>query len=243
MQNQTIECACYPSNSRVFALKRIPQARCGPVLAMCHVVDVSRIRTDGVVIRGTANSYQVKQMAQHIMTNKFALPIAGNEVSIRSDLSHHVGTSPPAELPSNPTTMRRPPGQGTTGDFDREPEVLRLIIEQTPIAVIATDRQGTIQVWNSAATELFGYSQDEAIGQEVTIIIPELLIGSHRQGFEKAIKNGRTKYGERAVTMRPVCKSGERCFVNFSFSVLRDRSGDVFGAMATARKVVGVAAW
>lgn len=199
------------------------------------------VRNGGVVLRGTAKSYYAKQLSQNIIMREFSLPIAANDISVHSDFDREVGRSPVLAPSNAPMSRSHVPYPETTGVFDLGASALRLLIDHLPDAVIGTDRNGVIQVWNPAACELFGYSQDEAVGQNVAIIIPELLREAHRRGFEKAMTSGRTAYGGRAVTMRPIRKTGERQFVEFSFSVLRNREGNVFGAMAVARQVVGAA--
>ena len=42
------------------------------------------VRDGGVVIRGVANSYYVKQLAQHAVMQLVSLPIAANEIVVRS---------------------------------------------------------------------------------------------------------------------------------------------------------------
>jgi hypothetical protein len=46
------------------------------------------VRDGGVVIRGVANSYYVKQLAQHAVMQLVSLPIAANEIIV---LSVHLG--------------------------------------------------------------------------------------------------------------------------------------------------------
>ena len=46
-----------------------------------------------------------------------------------------------------------------------------------------------IQVWNSAAAELFGYLPEEAVGHSLDIIIPEHLRPAHWEGMVGAIEN------------------------------------------------------
>ena len=43
---------------------------------------------EGVVIRGVANSYYVKQLAQHAIMRKFALPVVANEITVPSTDRH-----------------------------------------------------------------------------------------------------------------------------------------------------------
>jgi len=40
------------------------------------------VRQGGVVIRGAANSYYVKQLAQHAVMQRVSLPIAANEIVV-----------------------------------------------------------------------------------------------------------------------------------------------------------------
>jgi len=42
---------------------------------------------------------------------------------------------------------------------------LRMHVEQTQMAVIETDNAAIITAWNPAATLIFGYQADEAIGK------------------------------------------------------------------------------
>ena len=114
-------------------------------------------------------------------------------------------------------------------------DLFRLVVEQAPDGIIFTDREGVIQIWNSAAAELFGYLPEEAVGRPLDIIIPEDLRHAHWEGFGKAMASGHTKHGARALKTRATHKAGDKLYVSLAFSVVRDREGKVLGAMATAR--------
>lgn len=114
----------------------------------------------------------------------------------------------------------------------------RLAVDQAPDAVIATDIQGLITIWNRAAEEIFGYGRDEVLGRSLDLIIPERFRQAHWEGFQKAVASGRTKHRGRAIKTRAQAKSGEKCYVDFAFSLLRGREGKVIGAVATARKSI-----
>src|SRR5688572_11139208 len=111
-----------------------------------------------------------------------------------------------------------------------------LIVDQAPDAIIFADGQGKIQVWNNAAVELFGHPQNEAIGRSLDIIIPEHLRHAHWESFGKALASGHTKHGRRALKTRATHKAGHKLYVSLAFSVVKDREGKVIGAMATARE-------
>ena len=69
----------------------------------------------------------------------------------------------------------------------------RKIVDGAPDAIIFADREGIIRLWNSGAEAIFGYSEIEAIGQDIDIIIPEKLRERHRQGYLKVMETGDSK--------------------------------------------------
>ncbi len=117
-------------------------------------------------------------------------------------------------------------------------DLFRLIVEQAPDGIIFADREGVVQVWNTAAAELFGYLPEEAIGRSLDIIIPEHLRQAHWEGFGKAVASGHTKHGGRALKTRATHKAGHKLYVSLAFSVVKDREGKVIGTMATAREFI-----
>ena|SRR5215471_16369183 len=54
-------------------------------------------------------------------------------------------------------------------------------LETVPDAMILSDQEGRILLANSNAERMFGYSQDELVGQEVEILMPERFRTRHRQ--------------------------------------------------------------
>src|SRR5436190_23641982 len=46
------------------------------------------------------------------------------------------------------------------------------IVESSDDAIIAKTLDGVISAWNAAAERMFGYTEREAIGQPITMIVP-----------------------------------------------------------------------
>jgi len=114
-------------------------------------------------------------------------------------------------------------------------DVFQAIVEQAPDAIIVTDRDGAIRVWNRGAETIFGYAAAEVLGANLDLIIPERLRAAHWAGFEKAIQTGETKYSGRVLTTRSVHKDGSRLYVDLSFGLVRDAGGTVTAVFAIGR--------
>lgn len=113
----------------------------------------------------------------------------------------------------------------------------RQIVEAVGDAVIFADRDGIIRLWNRAAEGIFGYTEKEAVGQSLDLIIPERQREAHWKGYGKAMLNGATKYGSEALSVPAVTKDGERISIEFTINLLRDPDGKVLGPVAVVRDV------
>ena len=109
------------------------------------------------------------------------------------------------------------------------------IIDQAPDAIIVSDRQGRIQLWNAAAERLFGHASAQAIGESLDIIIPERLRAAHWRAFDRAMESGQTRYGGRTLTTRSMRRDGAKQYVDMSFALIKDETGAVTGALAFVR--------
>lgn len=111
------------------------------------------------------------------------------------------------------------------------------IVQQTQIAVIFSDRQGVIQLWNSGAEAMFGYTADESIGQSLDIIVPERQRARHWEGYDKVMASGASKYGREMLAVPATRKDGTRISIEFTIVLVRSPSGDVLGAAAIMQDV------
>jgi len=67
---------------------------------------------------------------------------------------------------------------------------LRAIIETAPAAITVTDERGVIKSLNPAAEKVFGYTQDEVVGQSVNILMPTSYREEHDEHIDKYLKTG-----------------------------------------------------
>jgi PAS domain S-box-containing protein len=120
---------------------------------------------------------------------------------------------------------------------DDKNTLCRQIVETAGDAVIFTDRDGIIRLWNRGAEGIFGYTEEEAIGQSLDLIIPERQQEVHWKGYGKAMLNGFSKYGSEILSVPAVTKDGERIYIEFTINLLRDGAGKVLGPAAVVRDV------
>ena len=111
--------------------------------------------------------------------------------------------------------------------------LLAAIVESSHDAIVSKSLNGVITSWNKGAERLFGYAAEEAVGQNITLIIPP-----ERRDEERTIVEQLTR-GERVddfetVRMR---KDGTLLDVSLTISPMKDAAGRVVGASKLARDI------
>src|ERR1700704_4733499 len=111
--------------------------------------------------------------------------------------------------------------------------LLAAIVESSHDAIVSKSLNGVITSWNKGAERLFGYAAEEAVGQNITMIIPP-----ERRDEERTIVEQLTR-GERVdrfetVRMR---KDGSLLDVSLTISPMKDAAGVIVGASKLARDI------
>lgn len=114
----------------------------------------------------------------------------------------------------------------------------RTLAREAPDAIVYADAEGVIAFWNKGAERLFGFSEAEALGKTLDIIIPEALRKRHWDGYAATVRSGTTRYGSGDLLSVPALrKDGARISVEFTILPLRDRDDRILGIAATLRDV------
>jgi PAS domain S-box-containing protein len=87
-------------------------------------------------------------------------------------------------------------------------------------AIIISDAKGNITLWNPAAERMFGFTQSEALGQSLDLIIPERLRGRHWDGYHQTMATGQTRYGNDVLRVPAVDKVGRSLSIAFTVALL-----------------------
>ncbi len=116
------------------------------------------------------------------------------------------------------------------GETDR---LLASIVESSDDAIYAKTLNGTLLSWNAGAERIFGYSAEEAIGKNVSILVPPDLPDEVPALLKKIGQGERIAHYE-TVRLR---KDGSHVNVSMSLSPLADEDGKITGASSLARDI------
>jgi len=167
---------------------------------------------------------QVVGLANHTMLITKAgrrLPIDDTAAPIRDDRGELVGVV----LVFRDTSERR--------EIELGRAYLAAIVESSSDAIISKTLEGVITSWNKGAEQIFGYTAEEAIGRNVTMLFPPEL-----QSEEIDIL-GKMRRGERIDHYETIrrTKDGRNIVVSLSDSPIKDSLGSVIGVAKIARDI------
>jgi len=111
--------------------------------------------------------------------------------------------------------------------------MLATIARECDEAIVCSGRGGDIQIWNQAAEELFGWTEQEAVGSSVNLVVP----GDLRREADEVMKRAWAGSVLRRVETVRVCKHASKVEVSISLLPLRDKEGQVFAVSQVVRDI------
>ncbi|HVD92745.1 MAG TPA: PAS domain S-box protein [Vicinamibacterales bacterium] len=110
---------------------------------------------------------------------------------------------------------------------------LRAVVESSDDAIITKDLNGTITSWNPAAERMFGYTEAEALGRSIRMLIPDEL------QEEEDLVLARIRAGEKIEHYQTIRqhRDGTRLTISLTVSPIRDQRGEIVGASKVARDI------
>jgi PAS domain S-box-containing protein len=112
---------------------------------------------------------------------------------------------------------------------------LNQLVEAVGDAIVVCDASGAITLWNPAAERMFGFSQAEAVGQSLDLIIPERQRQRHWDGYNKTMETGQTKYGHDVLRVPALHKEGRPLSIAFTVALLYSPEKTVSAIVAIIR--------
>src|SRR6266851_9841967 len=109
------------------------------------------------------------------------------------------------------------------------------LVEAIGDAIVVSDANGAINLWNPAAVRLFGFTQAEALGNSLDLIIPERLRERHWAGYRRTMASGETRYGHDLLRVPAVHKDGRALSIAFTVGLLHGPQREATGIVAVIR--------
>jgi PAS domain S-box-containing protein len=110
---------------------------------------------------------------------------------------------------------------------------LSFIVESSFDAIVGTDLEGCVTSWNGAAEQLYGYSSEEAIGNDVL----DLVTSGEDGGYDDVLSRWRAGDLVELDDFPARRKNGDTVEIYVTVSPVRDASGSVIGSASIARDV------
>jgi hypothetical protein len=110
---------------------------------------------------------------------------------------------------------------------------LASIIDSSEDAILSKDLNGIITSWNRGAENIYGYTAEEIVGKNISLLTPPDRPDEISEILKKIAQGESTEHYESVR----VTKDGRHLNVSISVAPLRDAAGNIVGASAIARDI------
>lgn len=135
--------------------------------------------------------------------------------------------------PVVPTYRARPSaGERSTPPADLKQQLAAMLVESSDDAIIAMTPESVITTWNRSAQRLYGYTANEAVGRNVSFLLPPDRLGEV-DGIQLQVATG----GGQEYETKRVHKDGHLIDVSIAASPILDSVGKMVGLSARSRNI------
>ena len=115
-------------------------------------------------------------------------------------------------------------------DSDRARRRVTATVNASLDAIVVADGEGTIIDWNDAASEVFGYAREMAVGRDMAVmIVPESLREAHRAGMQRFLATGvKHVVDSGRLELTALRADGTEFPVELSIALAEQEDGPVF---------------
>jgi PAS domain S-box-containing protein len=104
-------------------------------------------------------------------------------------------------------------------------ERFRALVESAADAIVLADQGGHIIWWNSAAELMFGHSKREALGQPLTMLMPERFRSAHSAGVTRLAQGGAPRLIGTAMELVGLTSRGQEFPIELSLASWHAKEG------------------
>ncbi|WP_207423925.1 PAS domain S-box protein [Desertivirga brevis] len=124
-------------------------------------------------------------------------------------------------------------GIPTIENLKEKRAMLAAIVDSSEDTIVSKTLEGIITSWNPSAERMFGYTEAEAIGEHISMLIPEERLQEEDYIISNVRKGVRVEHFE---TQRKT-KNGRLIDISLTVSPIRDNEGVIIGASKIARDI------
>lgn len=99
------------------------------------------------------------------------------------------------------------------------------LVEMANDGIVMVDNDRKVILFNRKAEEIYGYSKEEIIGKEVSVLVPERHQKREKEWYDLLLTTGNSPVMNKSVELEGLRKDGTEIPLEYSFSMLRDEKG------------------
>ncbi len=116
-----------------------------------------------------------------------------------------------------------------TDALEQSEQQIKAIFNGAPDAVVVIDEEGRVIQWNPKATELFGWTQDEIIGEHLSdTIVPPQFREAHIKGMKRFMTTEQSRIIGQNIEIKAVNKDHKELDVSLNISPIKLNNGYLF---------------
>jgi len=153
--------------------------------------DISRDRTVGSLMEG-AYAYLTKPYDREELRHTLRRAIGVKDLAVKVERVEHL--------------------------LNQSEERFRSLVESATDAIVLADHRGFIVSWNRSASALFGYADEEVIGQPLTLLMPARYRHAHEQGLARMASTGKGRVMGSVIEVHGLKKDGTEFPIELSLA-------------------------
>jgi PAS domain S-box-containing protein len=110
-------------------------------------------------------------------------------------------------------------------------ERFRSLVESASDAIVVADHRGFILSWNRSASKLFGYTNEEAIGKPLTILMPERYHPAHEKGLAFIESTGTSRMMGTMLELHGLRRDGTEFPIEISLATWSSAAGNFYSGI------------
>jgi diguanylate cyclase (GGDEF)-like protein/PAS domain S-box-containing protein len=117
--------------------------------------------------------------------------------------------------------------------IEREAQLFHSLVQSSDDAIISKSLDGIVTSWNPGAEAIFGFDEQEMVGQPIALLIPQEHAGEEDDILARLKRGEKVRHFE-TVRLR---KDGSNIHVSVTISPILNQQGEVIGASKIARDI------